>query len=487
VFTVAISAALLLAPCGDGPASEAVPTPTTTVPATTSNSPTTTSSTSQPAAPPDGAILISAFGVVQQRDDGSLEICPAPSDGCAGIAIDGDIAPPDTDLPAMELTGWYDGVTLTVTTSEVPDLSGLMDRDFTTPCEELRGSGSVGNPPTDSEDAVWAYLETISDRYAGRWWDTANGVMTIWMTGEDVAGHRAALEAAASENERVCVIGGADYAEAALIDVQRQLFDVIDMEATAPLSSSLDTLGNRVEVTVEYLDAPTRAQVEDEFGDAVVFIPFIEVPGGTIADLPDQVAARPGDVALLTKSTRAGGGMEALGTFEVRFDAEPRCVYFADGGDDTDGDGRTVPIWPFGYTATSDPLQVFDQDGRLVAREGDVIQMGGGHVGPPGDDRPENCGTTDVWIMRAVPAAAANAKGATAPSTPSSGVHVDSAGMFPLDVRLYRIGEVPRNVWPGYDRFKRADRPAGPVPRICGPQDLPSIGARVGLVREEHW
>ncbi len=365
--------------------------------------PTTTTSTSQPAAPPDGAILITAFGVVQPRDDGSLEICPAPSDECAGITIDGDITPPDTDLPVMKLTGWYDGAALTVTASEVPDLSGLTDRDFTTPCEDLRGSGSVGNPPTDSEDAVWAYLETIPDRYAGRWWDATNGVMTIWMTGEDVADHRAALEAAAGENERVCVIGGADYTEAALIDVQGQLFDVIDMEATALSSSSLDTLGNRVEVTLEYLDAPTRAQIERQFGDAVVFIPFIEVLEGTIADLPDQVAARPGDVELLTNSTRAGGGMDALGTFEVRFDAERRCVYFVDGGDDTGGDGRTVPIWPFGYTATAVPLQIFDQDGRLVAREGDVIQMGGGLVGPPSDDRPENCTATNVWIMSSRP------------------------------------------------------------------------------------
>lgn len=402
LFTVAISAALLLVACGERPASEAAPATTTTVPAPTSSSGTTTTSTSQPAAPPDGAVLITAFGIVQPRDDGTLEICPAPSDECAGIAIDGDIAPPDTDPPAMRLTGWYDGATLTVATSEVPDLSVLMDRDFTTPCEDLRGSGSVGNPPPDSEDAVWTYLETIPDRYAGRWWDAANGVMTVWLTGDDVADHRAALESASGDG-RVCVIGGANHTEAALIEIQQRLFDVIDVEATAASSSSLDTLGNRIEVTLEYLDAPTRARIADEFGDSVVFIAFIEVLEGTIADLPDQVAARPGNVDLLTKSTRAGGGMEALGTFEVRFDAELRCVYFADGGDDTGGNGRTAPIWPFGYTATSDPLQIFDQDGRLVAREGDVIQMGGGHIGPPGDTRPENCAATDVWIMSSRP------------------------------------------------------------------------------------
>ncbi len=281
-LALAISAALLLAACGAGSVGETAPT-------TATAAPTTTTSTAPPDEAPDGAVLITAFGVVQPRDDGTLEICPSPSADCAGITIVGGITPPDTDPPLMQLTGWYNGADLTVTDTEVPDLSGVIAPDFTTPCEDLRGSGSVGNPPTDSEDAVWAYLETIPDRYAGRWWDAANGVMTIWLTGDDIADHRTALEAAAGEGGRVCVIGGAGYTEAELIDIQGQLLDFIDLQATAMSSSSLDTLGNRVEVTVEYLDTPTRAQVEGEFGDAVVFIPFIEVLEGTIADLPEQV------------------------------------------------------------------------------------------------------------------------------------------------------------------------------------------------------
>ncbi len=227
--------------------------------------------------------------------------------------------------------------------------------------------------------------------------------MTIWPTGDDVSDHRAALEAAAGENERVCVIGGADYTEAKLLRIQKQLLDLIDIEATAMSSSSLDTLGNRIEVTVEYLDGTTRGQIEGEFGDAVVFIPFIEVLEGAIADLPEQVAARPGDVELLTQSTRGGGGMAALGTFEVAYDPDLNCVYFPGDGDITPDEGRTAPIWPFGYTAESSPLRIFDQDGRLVAREGDVIQVGGGYVGPPSDDRPEHCAATDVWIASGRP------------------------------------------------------------------------------------
>jgi len=401
-FAVALAGAVLLAACGAEPAADNAPTTTAAEPTTTSANPTASTSTTQPAETPEGAVLITAFGMVQPRDDGTLEICPAPGDDCAGIAIDGDITPPDHDPPMMQLTGWYNGATLTVTTAEVTNRSAFDDRDFTAPCEELRGSGSVRNPPTDSEDAVWAYLETIPDRYAGQWWDAANGVMTIWLTGDDITDHRTALEAVAGDG-RVCVIGGADYTEAALIEVQGRLFDVIDVEGTATSSSSLDTLGNRVEVTMEYLDSPTRTQIEREFGDAVVLISFVEVLEGTIADLPDQVAARPGDVELLTQPTRAGGGMEALGTFEVMFDAELRCVYFSADPDEPAGEARTAPIWPFGYTAESNPLRIFDQDGQLIAREGDVIQTGGGHVGPPDDDRPENCGANDVWIMSSRP------------------------------------------------------------------------------------
>ena len=396
-FAVALAGTMLLAACGAGPAGDETPTPTTASPTAT------TTATIQPAEAPEGAVLITAFGVVQPRDDGTLEICSVPGDDCAGIAIAGDVAPPDTDLPVMRLTGWYDGGTLEVTTSEVRDPSGFDDRDFTTPCEELRGAGGVGNPAGDSEDAVGAYLETIPDRYAGRWWDNANGVMTIWLTGDDIGDHRAALEAAAGEGARVCVIGGASYTEAELIDIQRGLVEVVDLETTAMSSSSLNTLANRIEVMVEYLDSPTLAQIEGEYGDAVTFIAFIEVLDGTIADLPEQVAARPGDVELLTKSTRGGGGMDALGTFEVRFDPDLNCVYFPGDGDVAPEGSRTAPIWPFGYTAAANPLRIFDHDGRLVAREGDVIQVGGGHVGPPSDDRPENCGATDVWIMSSRP------------------------------------------------------------------------------------
>jgi len=55
------------------------------------------------------------------------------------------------------------------------------------------------------------------------------------------------------------------------------------------------------------------------------------------------------DIELLTQPTRGGGGMDALGTFEVAFDANLNCVYFPGDGDVAPDEGRTAPIWPFGY------------------------------------------------------------------------------------------------------------------------------------------
>ena len=68
---------------------------------------------------------------------------------------------------------------------------------------------------------------------------------------------------------------------------------------------------------------------------------------------------------------------------------------------DAGGGGRTAPVWPFGYTAASNPLRIYDQDGVLVAREGDVIQMGGGFVEYVTDQ--ELCGAAGAWIMSSRP------------------------------------------------------------------------------------
>lgn len=395
--TLILAVAVVLAACSPEVASEGETTTTTVAPRQDSTA-TVPSDTHAPAA---DAVLVAVTGALQERADGTMEICPGQSEECAGISVAGDQQIPDTELPVVRLTGWYDGSQLLVTDRAEPDVSIFADPNFATPCEGLQGSGS-GNPPEAPVTAINEYTAGIPDRFAGMWWDQASSVMTVWLTGDDIDVHRAALEEAVGGDLAVCVIGGAEYSEAHLREIQMRIFEVIDVEKMAVWGTSSGTLSNRVEVTMEYLDAPTRARVEEEFGGAVELFPFLEVIDLTVEDLPAQVPARPGDVELVTQPNRAGGGMDALGTFEVRFDQELDCVFFP--GDEGSLNGRrTVPVWPFGYTAEADPLRIYDQDGDLVAEEGDRIRMGGGFVGAEFLDNPELCGATGAWIMSSRP------------------------------------------------------------------------------------
>jgi hypothetical protein len=52
---------------------------------------------------------------------------------------------------------------------------------------------------------------------------------------------------------------------------------------------------------------------------------------------------------------------------------------------ESDFDGQRLPvIWPKGFHATFDPVRIYDRSGRIVAREGDTIEAGGGLGFAPG-------------------------------------------------------------------------------------------------------
>ena len=56
---------------------------------------------------------------------------------------------------------------------------------------------------------------------------------------------------------------------------------------------------------------------------------------------------------------------------------------------------REVPVeWPVGYTARERPdgVELLDEHGTVVAREGDQISLGGGEVGPDGSGFWRTCG-----------------------------------------------------------------------------------------------
>lgn len=86
--------------------------------------------------------------------------------------------------------------------------------------------------------------------------------------------------------------------------------------------------------------------------------------------------------------------MDALGRFKVQYDTELNCVYFAESPDAD----RTVPVWPFGYAATSDPMTVYDYDGQEVVSAGETIELGGGGV-EAGFVEGSTCGADRAWIV----------------------------------------------------------------------------------------
>ena len=85
--------------------------------------------------------------------------------------------------------------------------------------------------------------------------------------------------------------------------------------------------------------------------------------------------------------------MDALGRFEVAFDVDLGCFYLENEF------ARSLPVWPFGYSAGENPMLIFDADGKEVAAPGDRIEAGGGGADLDRVDEPNKCGTSNVWIF----------------------------------------------------------------------------------------
>jgi hypothetical protein len=296
----------------------------------------------------------------------------------------------------FRITGRYDGARLVATGSPGPaDWPGLVEPDFTTPCSDLVGAGFTLGPPESAMAAINEYLATITERYAGLWWDAGNSVLNIWLVGGSVNEDRMALEELA-QGTSICVIGGAVHSEAELLQIQAELATRLDPDLYPPWYSAVNTLGNRVEVVVEVIDPSARLRLPE----GVVAGAFIEILEGSVADLPPHVPVRPGDVDLVTSPTRAPGGMNALGSFETHWDPDLLCVFLSGGGP---GQGRTLPVWPFGYSADSNPLRIYDFDGEEVSGEGGVIEVGGGYTGVENLASGNACGADSAWIMNGPP------------------------------------------------------------------------------------
>ena len=329
-------------------------------------------------------------------DGGAVTWCPgsAAHEDCAGIPVTGlssaAIDALDQSL-AWQVEGLHDGVTVRATGEPEP-VDGA-EPDFTTPCADLRGQSSeAGNPNVDAQEAVQRYLATIPDRHAGIWWDSSNSVLTVLLTGDDVDEHRAALEDAVGDRGTVCVVGGARWSFAELEQMQQRALDIAIAEGMGPWGGGTDIVSNRVNLEVERSDAGTVDRIREEAGEAVRVRSFNRGARGHDRRPASTTQTRRRGVGDGQYPQRCGHGRAGHVHGPLRFRTALRHGEFAS--------ERVGLVWPFGYWAESDPLRVYDQDGQLVASEGDVLESGGGQVPRDG---PEVCGTSEAWVVNGRP------------------------------------------------------------------------------------
>ncbi len=389
LISLAVGLSLVALACGDATvdtAGGADPPPGT---ATTVAPPTTPPPTTAPPPPPDGSVRVAITGTLTPGPDGLVEVCkPGEVEGCFGVAVAGDLGDAVIGDPALahRVVGDYDGRTVALIEPPVPvDRPGLGEVDFSTPCEGLTGSGG-----SRAVEPVQLYA-TGADGYAGSWWDNDAGVFTVWFVGDDVSAHEAAIEELRGDGA-VCVIGGADYTDAELRAAQVAVVD--ELAAEIGMSAAWgDTLRNRVVVDAEHVDLTLLARIQ-QIHPGIEVLAFLEVLDGSVADLPPPAPIRPGDVPLVTAEFRARGGMDALGFFTLRFDADLGC-FFLEGDEGT----RWLPVWPLGFSGDSGPpAQVFDRDGEVYATAGDQLEVGGGGGAPAPADQ-EGCGAANTWVL----------------------------------------------------------------------------------------
>jgi hypothetical protein len=293
----------------------------------------------------------------------------------------------------MQVSGTYDGRSLTPDSEpQMIHYPPLAEADYSSLCPDLE---ALATPYDETLITAVSGYTTGNPDYAVMWWNDDGSALTVWFKGEDIAPHQEAIDALA-DGKPVCVAGGARFSESELAEASTLLGSML-WNAGGPLVTGGYGYGGRsnlIELAVEAIDAPTREALSELVGERVVPYPFIELTNATLADLPEPLTVTEGDLHILTNDIRLGGGMDALGTFTLAYDQDMGCVYFTSPG----ATERVVPVWPFGYAATSDPVTIYDYDGAPVASEGDLLELGGGNVGAGftvGDD----CGATSAWIV----------------------------------------------------------------------------------------
>lgn len=128
------------------------------------------------------------------------------------------------------------------------------------------------------------------------------------------------------------------------------------------------------------------------------------LPGGAIFLTAAEIAspamsAPPVEPALATSPPESNGGGDARaeGVLGGELRDGAACFWL----DWPKGIPGSALVWPYGFSATADPLALLGPDGKVIARPGDTLVLGGG--GPPVDyiippDR-DPCGIGIIFVV----------------------------------------------------------------------------------------
>lgn len=386
--------AVVIAACGeygptagqDPPSTNSLSAPTALPPTTVVSSPTTfppepTSATS-PTVQDGLGVAIVAIGTVVE-DQRGLVVCPFEMTGpCPGLPLTGDRLPAPGDQ--VRLSGRYDGVVLSVSSIEpwTPREHGAL----TNPCT---GNTNGIQAPEEAAERAGRILEDHPDRRVGMW--VSDGQIVVAITGPDDE-----LAEELGQIDDVCVATGYEHSAEALVSLVANEIDPLlaDLGAGVVFGSVDAVPIPTIRVEGEAIDAATVDLLTDRYGDLVEFATFITVLDAPLSDLSQQQSAVPGDIVIPTEAARFGGAMAALWTGPVlEHDTELNCLYVDDGGG-----GRTVIVWPYGYTAVAgEPASVFDPAGKVVAETGVAFELGGGGGSVDDIDPGRRCAAESAW------------------------------------------------------------------------------------------
>lgn len=190
------------------------------------------------------------------------------------------------------------------------------------------------------------------------------------------------------------------------------------------------------------VDEAGRRTTRDRIGialasAAVILVAVIALPqlwgGGWTPRIGEVEPAGPpeGPVEIPTQMFPVGEdhpGRDALLVGRLGGDAESGCLWIEPAEESAVLGERIAVEWPHGYTAAFDPIRLFDENGTVVARGGDLLELGGGTT-----DSVEFCQVTeDAWSINHV---GVRVPGSGQPDASSSAV-VDEAITDPRRIEV---------------------------------------------------